>query len=509
MNKKIVLINLPPSQDYDYSDVGEVFPHAGLMLAGTIFKQHGFRVKMIDGGLNKDYVEKALAAVDQDTVMVCFSLMTTQVEMALKLSKMIKERKFTGLILWGGIHPILFPRQTVAHSSIDLVVTGEGYNATLGLIDYLNGKAQLEEIRGIGFKNASQEVILTEAAQPDEIEKLPHFDFSILDEIEPYLKAKSVYQNEIVTDNGEKVRLMPIFTGHGCAYKCHFCINAFLKRKYRFRSARSIIDEVKKLMSKYGANAFVFLDEDFPISKNRLFELLDLIEQEKLKFYWRIWGRVSYFKEGYINQDVIKRLEKNGLRSYVMGAESGSQKVLDMIEKKITVAEILNSAKVLNGTKIFAKYSFIMGLEGETSEDAAATYRVCAQMVDVNPKVCIAPPLTFRYYPGSPIFDRITEKYKVKLPQRVEDWQGEVLHEGFIKIDDMPWIWPDFVETVKRMNQYLWFYYILKNSPKFVSKLLGRLVRWRLNVFYSKFPWELYVYDLYNKLTGKVPISPE
>ncbi|MDD5593809.1 MAG: radical SAM protein [Candidatus Margulisbacteria bacterium] len=507
-NKKIVLINLPPCPDYNYSDAGEIFPHTGLMLAGAIFKQRGFTVKMVDGALEKNYEEKALAAIDSDTVLVCFSLMTIQVEMALQLSKKIKE-KYSGLILWGGIHPILFPGQTVAHPSIDIVVTGEGYDSTLGLIDHLNGQVKLEAIKGIGFKNAAGEVVLTEPAQPDDIEKLPHFDFSILDDVEPYLEAKSVFNNEIETDNNEKVRLMPIFTGHGCAYKCHFCINAFLKRKYRFKSAQSIIAEVKKLMRDYGANAFVFLDEDFPISKKRLFELLDLIEQEKLKFYWRVWGRVSYFNDAYINRDVIKRLEKNGLRSYVMGAESGSQKVLDIIEKKITVAEILNSARVLNGTKIFAKYSFIMGLEGEKREDAAATYRVCAEMVDLNPKVHITPPLTFRYYPGSPIFDRIVNKYKVKLPQKIEDWQGEVLHEGFFKIDAMPWIWPDFVETVKRMNQYLWFYYILKNSPKFVSKVLGRLVRWRLNGLYSKFPWELHVYDLYNKLTGKVPLGAE
>lgn len=498
---KVILINLPPGLDYDYINIGEVYPATGILLIGTIFKSKGVTVQVIDGAVRKDYQKIVLESIDKDTVMIGFSVMTSQVTMALDLSELIKSAYSNTPIAWGGIHPALFPKETVSNQNIDIVVTGEGLETTLNLISYINGAISLGEVKGIGFKNSSGDVVLTGSSEPDDINKIPHIDFSILDNVDTYLNARSYFLREINTDNNEKLILMPVFTGHGCSYKCQFCINSFLKRKYRFRSSESIIHEIKKLQNDYGANAFVFLDENFLTIEERLVGFLNLIEKENLKFYWRIWGRVNYFNENYLNRDMVLRLEKDGLRSIVMGGESGSQKVLSLIDKGIKVENIIHSIRLLKETKITPRCSFIVGLEGENKEDSKATYKLCADLIDLNPKVDIAGPVIFRYYPGSPIFDRIIKKYSIALPQRIEDWRNCLSKEGYLEIDEMPWLWPGFTKTIRTLNGYMNILMAKRHNSNFGYKLIKKIIKWRVRKFDMVWPLEpLSLYKLFVKL---------
>jgi anaerobic magnesium-protoporphyrin IX monomethyl ester cyclase len=289
---------------------------------------------------------------------------------------------------------------------------------------------------------------------------------------------------------------MPVLTGLGCCYKCQFCINVILNRRYRYRTATSIIEEIKKLREKYGANTFIFYDEDFFINKKRLLEFLDLVEKENLRFSWRAWARVDYFNNKYLNRDLILRLEKCGLRSIVMGGESGSQKVLDIIKKGIKVENILHSAKMLDGTMITPRYSFIVGLEGEGKDDTKKTYKLCADLINVNEKVDIAGPFIFRYYPGSPIFDSIIKNFNIEIPQKVEDWGNYLSGEGYLKVDKMPWVWHGCIKTATILNREMLVFAILRDIDNSISKLVKKVIMWRIRNLYIKVPVELYAYDL-------------
>ena len=496
MDQKIILINLPPSTNYNYRSAGSIYPATGILVIGTILKSQGLAVQVIDGTVKSEYIKRTLDFVNNGVVMVGFSVMTSQVPLAFDLSKLIKERHPDIQIVWGGIHPILFPEQTLRNPNIDLVVTGEGSKTILHLIDYINGRTSLSQVRGIGFKDAFGNVVLNEPSEPDDISDLPHIDYSILDNIEFYLSSKSVYQREITANNNGNLAVMPVLTGLGCCYKCRFCINVILKRSYRYRPAATIIEEIKKLIKKYGANTFIFYDEDFFINKKRLLEFLDLVERENLKFFWRAWARVDYFNNKYIDQDLVLRLEKCGLRSIVMGGESGSQKVLDIIKKGIKVENILHSAKMLDGTMITPRYSFIIGLEGEGKDDTKKTYKLCADLIDANQKVDIAGPFIFRYYPGSPMFDSIIKNYKIETPQKVEDWKSSLSREGYLEIDEMPWVWHGCIETATILNKEMLVIAVLRNIDNSISKLVKRLIMWRIRNLYIRVPVELYAYEL-------------
>lgn len=284
------------------------------------------------------------------------------------------------MIFWGGVHPTLFPEQTILEPIVDVIVINEGIQTVKELVSWKSGEISLKDIKGIAYRKEDGRAVITDPHDLDGIEDVPPLNFSLI-EVEKYLGATSVYSREMNTGVSEKIRLMPIISGLGCCYKCQFCINVILKRKYRFKNAREIIDEAINSKETYGANAFILYDEDFIISKKRLEEFLSIIEEEKLEFYFRVWGRVSYFRENYLNSAMIERLEKCGIRSIAMGAESGPQRVLDIIDKGIKVDEILASARMLSGTKITPRYSFIVGLDGETKEDTLMTYDLCVKLL--------------------------------------------------------------------------------------------------------------------------------
>jgi len=272
-NKEVVLVNLPPAHDYKYDNPGSIYPATGVMLIASVLKKNGITVSFVDGALDRDYDEQVLERVSDKTAFVGLSVMSSQVTMGYRLAKKIKEKHPDTLVVFGGVHPTLYPEQTVDNPYVDIGVVNEGSRTVLEIMNYTCGEVELKDVKGIVYCDDENNTTLTDPRSLDEIENVPHFDFEVLD-LDKYLSATTVYNSELNTEGIEDLQLMPIITGLGCCYRCSFCINVILKRRYRARTARAIVDEIKRLQTNYGANAFLFLDEDFCINKNRLKEFI-------------------------------------------------------------------------------------------------------------------------------------------------------------------------------------------------------------------------------------------
>ena len=480
--KEIILINMPPSRNYTYENSGCIYPATGIMVIGTILKNKGFSVSIIDGALDPGYEETVLGKISSETAFVGFSAMTSQIVMGYELAKKIKERMPCLLVVFGGIHPTLFPEQTVQNPYIDIAVINEGTKTVMEILDYVEGRLGLEEIRGISFRDSKGNARINSPQSMDDILELPHFNFELLD-TKRYLEAASVYERELAPGSGEKIRLMPVLTALGCCFKCTFCVNVILKRPYRARPAESIIKEIKRLQSFYGANAFLFLDEDFCINKKRLKEFLQSVKDGGFKFSARIWARVSYFKNESF-KCMIPEMEKAGIKSIAMGAESGSQNMLDYMCKDIKTDDIVCAAEELRSVNITPRFSFMVGLAGEKKEETISTYKLCGELLRINPRTDIAGPFAFRYYPGSPIFSRMVKDYNIKLPQSIEDWNGSLNNDGSLILDARRWTWPGFSRYSEAMYTYIDNYMYTLNKPvhrnSLLVKILKKILLWRL-----------------------------
>lgn len=502
---KVVLVNLPPNEFEGYASRGGTHPAMGLLLIGSLLKKNGFDVHLVDGAYDENYMEITENLVSDDLCYLGISVMTSQVGMALSLSKHIK-KKFPGAkIVWGGPHPTLFSEQTVKNPNIDIIVINEGLETALELANKLSSNDDdISDVAGIAYKNDGN-ICVTQPRKLISFNNIPHIDFSIIDSFR-YSSGKGedgtlVYLYPDLLQSTEDIKVFPIVTGLGCAYKCTFCINAFLGLRYRYRNAQDIIAECKRLEKEYGANFFLFMDEDFFINKKRLLEMLDIMEAENLKFRWRVWCRVDHFNESYINRDLAKRLERNGLYNIVMGAECGTQFMLDYLKKQITIEEIRNSAEILKNTNIFPRYSFMVGFHNESMDDIIATYKLAYRLKKINPKIEVIIVL-FRPYPGSPVYEDMVKQFKLSIPDSVEGWAEILSERTYLRPQDLPWVKNRFRE-IENIHIYL-RPIMRKASYNFAERIglpiLKVLSSLRFEKHFFKFPIEPCLIRLYQRI---------
>ena len=494
---KIILLNLPPALDYSYSNKGGIYPSNAILLIGTLLSKNGYAVTIIDCAYEEEYLEILKDNVSTSNILyVGMSVMTTQIPFALEASKVIKNSNKDIPVIWGGPHPTLFSEKTLADENVDIVVINEGAFTSLDLANSFKNGASLEDIKGIGYKDESNKIYFTPSAKLEDINELPYFDFSLI-AIKNYIESNSssVYQREFPSFK-EKLKVAPLLTGLGCAYKCEFCINVILKRKYRARSAESIVNEIKRLQQNYGVNTFLFLDEDFFINKRRVLEFIDLVEKEELHFNWRMWCRVDHFRDKYINSDLLERLSNIGYGSMVMGGESANQEILDDLKKGITPDQILNSLKLITDTTIYPRYSFMVGLENETISQIKNTYNLCLKMFKIDPMVDIAGPFIFRLYAGSPIYNRLIAKYNLNVPDDLDSWVEYLKKED--SYTEMPWTPKQFKDIVKLLTFYSSYAFtdyseVVRNPRLILHLFIGPLARLRLKYFFFKYPFEYWM----------------
>lgn len=508
MKDLVILLNLLPDVSSTYVGKGGIYPATAVLLIGAMLKKHGYDVKIIDGAYDERYLdalERAVREFGPRIAYVGMSVMVTQIPLALGASRKVKAVDRAIPVVWGGPHPTLYPQQTLRNENVDVVAINEGTWTALYLAEHFNGKRDIKAIRGIGFKDEQGEPCLTEPGELESIDDLPHLDFSLIN-AQDYLQAgvNSVYKREFPHFSGD-FRIMPILTGLGCPYQCQFCINVIFKRKYRFRPAASIIEEIKHLQREYGANTFLFFDEDFFISKQRVLELIALAEREGLKFNFRTWGRVDHFKESFISADILRQLSRIGDISIAMGGESASPQMLKAMKKGTTPEQILDSLAMITdtGVPIFPRYSFMVGLENETWEQIRTTYQFCLKMRDINPLADIAGPFFFRLYPGSPIFNRLTEKYKIRIPASLEEWAEKITVAG--GFNEMPWT-PGIFQRQRHLLEF-YFNWAMVDADRswrgirsVLKFLLKKISLVRMRHFCFIFPVEYHLYASWRQL---------
>lgn len=504
MNKpNIILVN--PTLAYDDKRYGEiVFPFTSIMVLATILGRNGYRVKIVDGNRfsTDECITHILKQIDDGTLYIGFSVMTSQVSWAYRVTTRIKE-KFPRLrVVWGGVHPTLYPEQTISDDAIDVIAVNESSSIIIALTKAIEKDNGLSEVGGIYFKSGGR-IIKTPAASPDDISSVFDIDFTLFD-VDYYSHDNMLSQFYDLP--ASEVVSLPIVTGLGCAYKCTFCINVILNRKYRFKTAEEIVDRIEYLQNTYGAIFFQFLDEDFFLNKKRVFDFIELVEKRRLKFYFRPWLRVSYFKDNYISVDVARRLENIGMVTAVMGAESGSQGVLDKIRKQIKVEDTIRAAEILSKTNIIPRFSMMVGLPGETKEDILATYRLALHLKQIDERIEV-PVLNFVAYPGSFIYNEAIKKYNLEEPSTLAEWAKVDFsgHMGFYAVHSRPWL--DDKITFNRMNYYynIGFQFTHTNSKinDILHNLLRFIVKVRFKFGFFNFPFEDYLLKFYSILKSK------
>jgi radical SAM superfamily enzyme YgiQ (UPF0313 family) len=273
---------------------------------------------------------------------------------AIKVIKIAKEIKPEIKVIVGGVHPTLCPEECIGIA--DYVVQNEG---EMVILDILDGKVKKGIVKGTRISNLDQ---------------LPLPAISCLYNLHKYHKRD----------------LSLVISTRGCPNNCKFCNSPQIwGRKVTRKSVSYLINEIANLNKEHGVTDFFISDDSFTYHGSWLEQFC--FEVKKLNITWRCLARIDQ-----INEEMVDKMFDAGCRNIKFGIESGSQRILDQVNKGIKVEDVYRTSKWLGEKGVNWSAFFMVGFVGETEEDIRLTQRMIRDISAKSITVSIYTP-----YPGN------------------------------------------------------------------------------------------------------------
>lgn len=487
---EIFLVKFEPEKD-----VHGLPPPYSLLYPADALEKAGFPVRLFHERATPAALARLIKDVeDSRPLFVGFSSFTTSpMAASRKASQEIKKRG--GIpVVWGGIHPTIFPEQTLENPFVDIVVAGEGEETVVELARALSrsgpGRPDLAAVRGIGFKKDGR-VVINE--QRPFIRDLDAYSpaWQLLD-IDRYIYK----QRHFYTDIGSKIsgdRVFALITSRGCPWRCGYCYNqAVNRRTFRAQSPDKVLADVDAL-KRLGVSSLIFEDDNFFADKNRTLAIV-----RRLGLPWSCSIRADYIAAW--GEDFVRELAENHCFELRIGAESGSQRILDLMHKDVTVEQIRRAVSLLAKYKIQTVLNFMVGIPGETWDDVRRTMNLIDDLEKVSPYVIVSSLALYAPWPGSPLSD-VAAARGFKAPTTLDGWSK---------------LWAQRMRLAPYMDRrikFIGFYRTLirrdfKNVPfPYLARMLKRIALWRWKARFFRFPLDYYLPASFLRLLRKVGLK--
>ncbi len=436
----VLLIN-PYDENAVKNGLGFITPPLNLLyLAGAL--ESSMSVKIIDDDLMKMGYEKVCELASKlDPSMVGFTATTSNIKTALKYVESVKEVLPNSLSVIGGPHATFVPIDTLKESpSLDVVVIGEGEETFTDLASKYceTSHLNLDEVKGIVYRDIKTGNIKLNQPRPliNDLNSIP-FPARHLVPFESYGSTKD--------------KTSDMITSRGCVYSCGYCSSSLVMgKKFRSRSPENVVDEIEELQENYQIKDIAFMDDTFMLNKRRANAIADEIKGRGLDI-----GFVASSRVDMVDRNLLEKLKSAGLSTLYYGVESGSQRVLNLMKKGITLTQAENAVKSAKDIGLEVLTSFILGFPGETSEEIEETINFSIKLDADYSQFSILTP-----FPGTPIYNELKEKKLIDT----ENWDKYTVLKSVIKYDELG-LSKKMVER-KLTKAYLKFY----ARPKYLLK---------------------------------------
>jgi radical SAM superfamily enzyme YgiQ (UPF0313 family) len=299
----------------------------------------------------------------QPSIVGIYTNLMTKVNV-LDIIRYIRERRAETHIILGGPEVTHHAEKFLRHGA-DWIVIGEAEETILELVNYIHKHPQREtglpdshSIAGTAFLKNGVYVQSVERQHRKELDTLPYPAREKI-EMQQYLDAWKNFHGE---------NALSVSTMRGCPYTCRWCCQTVFGLSYRRRSAESVVDELVDIQSKYHPDYFWFVDDVFTISHRWLTEFHQALGRRKLQIRYECITRSDRLSE-----DVMGLLKSTGCFRVWIGAESGSQRVIDLMDRRVNVEQVREMIKLAKRHQIEAGTFIMLGYPGETEEDIEET----------------------------------------------------------------------------------------------------------------------------------------
>jgi radical SAM superfamily enzyme YgiQ (UPF0313 family) len=382
---------------------GKPYPPLGTLYAAAFMRQNGYSVSLFDTMFLSD-PDDVIAAISmhQPQFFVVYDdgfnyltkmCLTNMREAAFRMCKLAKERGCTVIV---SSSDSTDHYQEYLTEGADFVIIGEAEQTLLELVNDISlGGGESSNVAGLAYRSNGQFIKTHPRPVLKDLDVLPLPAWDLVDMQayrETWLKSSGYFS-------------LNMSTTRGCPFKCNWCAKPIYGSRYNSRSPEHVMAELKLLINDYGADHIWFCDDIFGLKPGWVPALAKLITDAGIKFRFKIQSRADLL----LQDDQIAALAASGCENVWIGAESGSQKVLDAMDKGTTIEQIHQSTKLMKKHSIKPSFFIQFGYPGETKEDIALTIAMINQLLPFEIGISVSYPL-----PGTLFYERVKADLKTK-----------------------------------------------------------------------------------------------
>jgi anaerobic magnesium-protoporphyrin IX monomethyl ester cyclase len=355
----------------------------GLIYIGSALEKANHEVKILDRDLHpsNEYLKQLL---DKGYDFVGLGVFTNPMLYdAIDVSKFVKENS-KAIVLWGGFHVMSLPEITLKNPYVDHIIRGEGEETIVKIVELYDKKKSFSKLKGVD---------LNPLACPPNLENVPIPNYNLV-ELENYAD-------------------FPVSTSRGCPYKCSFCYNSYgleSMKPYRNLEFQKSIELIRDIAYKYKRKTFTIVDDNFPSDRERMKKICDEIAGLDIRFN-------AFCRANYANPEILSYMKKSGCWQVDIGVESGSQRILNLLNKATTVEMNKQAIKNCKKVGIMSNCLLMLGMPTETREEMKMTERFIKETKPDFGGVSI-----FYLLPRTKLFDECKKKGMISEPTTIEGW---------------------------------------------------------------------------------------
>lgn len=337
------------------------YPPMALLYVAAIGEEAGHDVILIDAAANrfsKEEVLNELMGFKPD--ILGFMVTTYMFQETLDWIRYLKFHLNIPVVI-GGFNMLIYPTESMSHPEIDYGIIGSAKYALPRLLSAISDGKGFGDIEGLCYKKNDSIVINKPGCLFYPLETLPFPARHLLDNSK-YFSIISQRRNYTI-----------LFTSRGCPMGCNYCEEG--RTPFYARGARHVVDEMEQCYRRYNIVEFEIFDISFTHDKNRVYEICNEILKRRLKIYWAIRSRIDK-----VDGSILRAMREAGCERIYYGIESGRQKILDNLNKPITLRVIEETIKLTLENKIKPLGFFMIGNPGEGIDDVKQTIRFAKRL---------------------------------------------------------------------------------------------------------------------------------
>lgn len=400
-----------------------ILPPLGLAYLAAVVREAGYPVSIVDAqgedmfnirrsenglyNLQGSGTEQIVGMIDPDTKIIGVSLMFSQEwPPQRELIMAIREKCPDAVIVAGGEHPSAFQEFTLRDCpAIDYVVSGEGELSFLELVYRVYWDEDPRLTAGVSYLKENGEFWTNGFSQRiTNIDELPWPAWDLC-------KVQNYFQpNWAMGVNMGKH--LPLLATRGCPYQCTFCSNPTMwTTRYKMRAAKSVADEIESFVEEYGIDSFDFFDLTAIVKKDWTLEFCGELKKRNLDISWQL---PSGTRSEALDLETLTALYDTGCRLITYAPESGSERTLVNIKKKLKLGNLTESIRLAKEVGHIVKINLVIGFPDEVHGDLLSTLRYAIKTAWIGADDCNL--AIFSPYPGSELYERLRKEEKLPAP---------------------------------------------------------------------------------------------